>query len=308
MLILARGDYNIDNNKILAFAKHPLPYLRQIEEEMMEIHRIKPGKAIKLAEIDPNDKGDWEGKKSEGVARLEDLRQKLDQLQYILYAENKHKVLIVLQAMDTAGKDGTIRSVFEGINPAGVNVASFKSPTVQELAHDYLWRIHARVPGKGELVIFNRSHYEDVLIVRVHKWITMEQCQQRYRQINEFERMLADEGTTILKFFLHIDKEEQKKRLLERLDTPEKQWKFSSSDLPERALWGDYMQAYEDAINRTSTDWAPWYVVPANHNWYRNMVVADTIVETLQKLDMHFPAPETDLVQYRKQLESEGQS
>jgi PPK2 family polyphosphate:nucleotide phosphotransferase len=197
--------------------------------------------------------------------------------------------------MDTGGKDGTIRHVFEGVNPSGVRVASFKVPTNEELDHDYLWRVHKQTPGKGEIVIFNRSHYEDVLVVRVHKLVPKSVWSKRYAQINDFERMLVEEGTTILKFFLHIDKEEQKSRLQARLDTPNKQWKFSVGDLAERKLWPEYLEAYQDAISSTSSEWAPWYIVPANRKWYRNLVIANIIIQTLTNLKMYYPEPTENL-------------
>jgi len=269
----------------------------------MDTYLVKSGKQVKLKDINPDDRGEWTDKKEQGVAKLVELRLRLDRLQDVLYAEHRHKILIVIQAMDTAGKDGTIRSVFEGINPEGVKVTSFKVPTPIELDHDYLWRVHSQVPGKGELVIFNRSYYEDVLIVRVHKLVPDPVWKRRYAQINDFERMLCEEGTTILKFFLHINLVEQKRRLLERLDTPEKNWKFNPADLEERKLWPDYMQAYEDALNQTSTEWAPWHIIPANHNWYRNMIVASIVVKTLEDLKMSYPHTIENLEQYRKPLE-----
>lgn len=260
----------------------------------MDRYRIKPGSRVDLCEWDPNDKSAFpEGKKA-GRKRLLELNQRLEELQELLYAEHKHKVLIVLQAMDTGGKDGTIRHVFEGVNPQGVRVASFKKPTLEELDHDYLWRVHEQVPGKGEMVIFNRSHYEDVLVVRVHNLAPKGVWSKRYDHINSFERTLADEGTTILKFFLHIDLNEQKERLQARLDEPNKHWKFNPGDLKERKLWPKYMKAYEDAISKTSTDWAPWHIVPANRKWYRNLVVGTVIIETLEGLNMRYPEPEFD--------------
>jgi PPK2 family polyphosphate:nucleotide phosphotransferase len=213
----------------------------------------------------------------------------------MLYAEHKHKVLIVLQAMDSGGKDGTIRHVFDGVNPQGVKVASFKVPTKEELDHDYLWRVHEHTPGKGEIVIFNRSHYEDVLVVRVHDLVPRPVWRRRFKHIRDFERILADEGTTILKFFLHIDLEEQKERFQARLDTPHKRWKFRLGDLEERKLWDSYHKAYEDAITKTSTKWAPWYIIPANRKWYRNLVISRIIVETLEGLDMSYPESKEDL-------------
>jgi len=272
----------------------------------MEDYRVKPHQKIDLAkDCDPNDYGEWKGKKAKGVARLTELRAELDALQQVLYAEHQHKVLVLIQAMDTAGKDGTIRAVFDGVNPQGVHVASFKVPTQIEADHDFLWRVHAQVPAKGELVVFNRSQYEQVLVVRVHNLEPEKEWRKHYQQINDFEKLLTDTGTTILKFFLNIDLDEQKQRLLERIDTPEKQWKFSPGDLPERKLWWQYMEAYQEAISQTSTEYAPWHIVPANHNWYRNLVVAEVIVEALKKLDMHYPQAAEDLDQYKKELNEE---
>jgi PPK2 family polyphosphate:nucleotide phosphotransferase len=272
----------------------------------MEDYRVKPHQKIDLAkDCDPNDYGEWKGKKAKGVARLTELRAELDALQQVLYAEHQHKVLVLIQAMDTAGKDGTIRAVFDGVNPQGVHVASFKVPTQIEADHDFLWRVHAQVPAKGELVVFNRSQYEQVLVVRVHNLEPEKEWRKHYQQINDFEKLLTDTGTTVLKFFLNIDLDEQKQRLLERIDTPEKQWKFSPGDLPERKLWWQYMEAYQEAISQTSTEYAPWYIVPANHNWYRNLVVAEVIVEALKKLDMHYPQAAENLDQYKKELNEE---
>jgi PPK2 family polyphosphate:nucleotide phosphotransferase len=197
--------------------------------------------------------------------------------------------------MDTGGKDGTIRHVFDGVNPQGVKVASFKKPTPRELAHDYLWRVHPHTPGNGEIVIFNRSHYEDVLVVRVHELVPKKVWNRRYEQINDFERRLAEEGTTILKFFLHISKQEQKERLRARLDEPDKNWKFSSGDLAERALWDDYQQAYEDVLSNTSTKWAPWYIIPADQKWFRNLLISQILVDTLERLKMRYPEAEEGL-------------
>jgi PPK2 family polyphosphate:nucleotide phosphotransferase len=251
--------------------------------------RIKPGSKVDLKDWDPSDHSGFDDGEQAARERLITLRDKLEKLQELLYAEHKHRLLIVLQAMDTGGKDGTIAKVFDGVNPQGVRVASFKSPTPPELDHDYLWRIHPHVPGKGEIVIFNRSHYEDVLIVRVHKLAPEEVWERRYSQINDFERMLTEEGVTILKFFLHIDKDEQKQRLQARLDDPSKHWKFNVGDLAERKLWSDYMKAYEDVLTETSTGWAPWTVVPANHKWYRNLVVIESVVGALEDFDMKYP-------------------
>jgi len=268
----------------------------------MDEHRVKPGEKIKLNEIKCSVPKKWEGRKVEGLAKLAELHQELDKLQEVLYAEHKHRVLVVLQAMDTGGKDGTIRAVMEGVNPQGVKVASFKTPTPIELDHDYLWRVHSQTPGKGDLVIFNRSHYEDVLVVRVHNLAPEEVWKKRFDQINAFEKTLADEGTTILKFFLHIDLDEQKERLLDRINDPTKRWKFNPGDLEERKLWPEYMKAFEDVLEKTSTTWAPWYIVPANANWYRNLVVADTLVDTLKALNMNYPDPVENIEQYKTQF------
>ncbi|MDQ1314233.1 MAG: hypothetical protein QG662_342 [Pseudomonadota bacterium] len=253
--------------------------------------RIAPGARVDLSKWDADD-ADIIGKdKSDARERLDEQREKLETLQELLYAEGRHKLLIVLQAMDTAGKDSTIRHVFQGVDPLGVRVASFKSPTPYELARDYLWRVHHHVPGAGEIAIFNRSHYEDVLITRVNGWIDAAECKRRYRQINDFERMLAETGVTILKFYLHISKDEQKKRLEERRDNPQKQWKFQPGDLAVRAQWGGYMKAYEAALSATSTGHAPWHVIPANNKLARNLMVSSLLIEALEGLKMRYPEP-----------------
>ncbi len=265
----------------------------------MDRYRVKPGSTVHLKEWDPNDHALFDGGKKAGKAALPALNPRLETLQELMYAEGKHRLLIVLQAMDTGGKDGTIRHVFEGVNPQGVKVASFKRPTAEELAHDYLWRVHKHVPGNGEITIFNRSHYEDVLVVRVHNLVPQDVWQRRYKQISAFEKLLADEGTTILKFFLHIDLDEQKERLQARLDEPEKRWKFAKGDLAERKLWPDYIRAYEDALAKTSTDYAPWYVIPANRKWYRNLLISQIIIDKLESLEMRYPEAEEGLDGYR---------
>ena len=257
----------------------------------MKQYRIKPGKAVSLDEYDPDDTGGYDDKR-DLKKKTEKLVTRLGDLQELLYAEHEHKVLIVLQGMDTSGKDGTVRHVMDGFNPQGVRVASFKKPTEPELEHDYLWRVHAQVPAKGEVVVFNRSHYEDVLVVRVHDLVPEARWRQRYAQINEFERMLTENGTVILKFFLNISRDEQKKRLEERISDPTKRWKFQHGDIEERKLWNDYQKAYEDALERTSTKWAPWYVVPANAKWYRNHLVATVIADALEDLKMKYPEPD----------------
>jgi PPK2 family polyphosphate:nucleotide phosphotransferase len=263
----------------------------------MDRYRVTPGSRVDLSEWDPRDKQGFPMAKKEGKRLLKELNGRLEALQELLFAEHEHKVLIVLQAPDTGGKDGTIRHVFEGVNPQGVKVAAFKQPTPEELDHDYLWRVHQHTPGKGEIVIFNRSHYEDVLVVRVHNLVPPEVWRKRYAQINDFERLLSEEGTTILKFYLHIDLDEQKERLQARLDEPTKRWKFNPGDLEERKLWPVYMRAYAEALSKTSTEWAPWHIVPANRKWYRNLVIASTIIETLEGLGMEYPEPAIGLDQ-----------
>ncbi len=259
----------------------------------MEKYRIAPGAALRLDDLSPGDTGGVDKTAARDETRA--LNRRLEALQELLYAEGKHKVLIVLQAMDAAGKDGTIRHVFDRVNPQGVKVASFKKPTSMEIAHDYLWRVHAHTPGTGEITIFNRSHYEDVLIVRVLGLVPEERWQRRYEHIRAFEQLLADEGTTILKFYLHISKEEQRARLQARLDDPSKHWKFDVGDLDQRKLWADYMDAYETAISETSTAAAPWYVIPAERKWFRNLVISRILVESLEGLNMSFPEQTEDL-------------
>lgn len=260
----------------------------------MDQYRIKPSQTVRLEAWDPTDTSAFPDKKRDARAELEELRNELEELQEVLYAEHRHKVLVVLQGRDTSGKDGTIRRVFDGVNPQGVRVAHFRKPTPEELDHDFLWRVHKQVPGSGEMVIFNRSHYEAVLVERVHRIVPESVWRARYAQINDFERLLSEEGTTILKFFLHIDADEQKRRMKERLEDPAKQWKFNPGDLDERRLWPDYTRAYEDALELTSTASAPWYVVPANRNWHRDLVVSRILVTTLRKLEMRYPALSVD--------------
>ena len=256
----------------------------------IDAYRVKPGDKVSLSKLDTRATLFWDdGEKDEAREQLLVLNDRLEMLQELLWAQQKERMLVVLQAMDAGGKDGTIRRVFEGVNPSGVRVASFKKPSTRELAHDYLWRVHRQVPADGEIVIFNRSHYEDVLVVRVMELVPKKVWSKRYRHIVEFERMLADEGTTIVKLYLHISRDEQRERLQDRLDVPEKHWKFEEGDLVPRAHWDDYMEAFEDAIERTSTEVAPWYIVPADRKWYRNLVVSEILIQTLEALDMSYP-------------------
>jgi PPK2 family polyphosphate:nucleotide phosphotransferase len=274
-------------------------------EIKLDAFRIAPGDKVHLDKIDPSGTPSYDGDKSGAKEVIEQLTVQLDGLQERLYAGHKHSILIILQGMDTCGKDGTIEHVFEGVNPQGVRVANFKAPTPNELAHDYLWRVHREAPAKGEIAIFNRSHYEDVLVVRVHELVPEKVWQKRYKQINNFERTLTEEGTIILKFFLHISMDEQKQRLIDRLDEPEKHWKFNPDDLKERALWGDYQKAYEDAIEETSTEFAPWYIIPANRKWFRNLVIASILTKTLKDLDLQPSGviKEEDVAAYKAELE-----
>lgn len=252
---------------------------------------VPPGKKVKLGSWDPRDTDGFDGGKNNGTELLTEFNERLAALQQVLYAQSAHKILVVLQGMDTSGKDGTIKHVFRSINPLGVRVANFKRPTERELAHDYLWRVHQHAPGNGEIVIFNRSHYEDVLVTRVHALVDDATIERRYAHINDFERMLADEGTIIRKFFLHISKDEQKARLQERLDNPAKRWKFEHGDIDERKRWDDYQAAYQDAIAATSTKHAPWYMVPGDRKWYRNLVISKVLIEALEGLDLRYPDP-----------------
>jgi PPK2 family polyphosphate:nucleotide phosphotransferase len=254
-------------------------------------HRVEPGTDVRLRDWDTDGTDDFAGGKKKAKAALAAHSSRLDELQQVLFAEDRHRVLIVLQGMDTSGKDGTVRHVFHGVNPVGVDVANFKKPNDLELEHDYLWRVHARTPRRGEIMVFNRSHYEDVLVVRVHDLVAPEVWERRYDHLNDFERLLADEGTTIIKLFLHISKDRQKQRLQARLDNPDKNWKFEHGDIAERKRWDDYVEAYEAVLTRTSTDHAPWYVVPSDRKWYRNLVVSTIVNERLEALEMAYPDP-----------------
>jgi PPK2 family polyphosphate:nucleotide phosphotransferase len=260
--------------------------------------RVKPGARVRLAEHDPDDTGGLRDK-SEAEKPMQKNLERLSELQYLLYAEGRRALLIVLQAMDAGGKDGTIRHVMSGLNPQGCRVTSFKAPSATELAHDFLWRIHAAAPAKGEIGIFNRSHYEDVLVARVHGLVSEKVWRGRYEQINRFEETLSKNHIRILKFFLHISKGEQRKRLEERLRDPAKNWKISPADLAERKRWGAYVAAYEEALSRCSTEEAPWFIIPANHKWFRNLAVSQIIADALEKMDMKFPPPSFDVSKAR---------
>jgi PPK2 family polyphosphate:nucleotide phosphotransferase len=255
-------------------------------------YRVKPGDKVKLKSIASDDDGGLD--KAEGHKQLDKLLEQMSELQERMYAEGKHGLLVVLQAMDAGGKDSTIRKVFGPLNPQGCKVANFKAPNDVELAHDFLWRIHQHTPRKGYISVFNRSHYEDVLVVRVKKLVEASRWKARYEHINAFEKMLHDEGTKIVKFYLHISRDYQKQRLQRRLDRPDKHWKFNPADLAERARWNDYRRAFEDALGKCSTDFAPWYVIPAETRWYRDLVVASVVVETLKSMKMKYPKPTFD--------------
>ena len=255
---------------------------------------VKPKAKFSLSHFDTENKSIFKGDKAQAALVLEDVANEINALQDILYAQGKHKVLLVLQGMDASGKDGTVKHVFSACDPLGIRLASFKGPTDEELAHDFLWRVHKEVPKKGEIVIFNRSHYEDVLIVKVHDWIDEAECKRRYAQINDFERMLAETGTTIIKCFLNISKAEQKVRMQKRLDDPTKTWKFNPNDLNERALWPQYMQAYESAIAATSTTHAPWFVIPSDNKTNRNLLISTILLAHLKKLKPTYPIAPAD--------------
>jgi PPK2 family polyphosphate:nucleotide phosphotransferase len=261
--------------------------------------RVKPGDKVKLRSYDPDDSPKGLSKE-EGEAALPALLDELGKLQFRLYAEHRQGLLVVLQGIDGSGKDGTIRHVMTGMNPAGCVVTSFKEPTKLELDHDFLWRVHSHVPAKGDVAVFNRSHYEDVLVVRVHRLVPQDVWSKRYGLINDFEHLLrAEAGTTVVKLFLHISKEEQLRRFEQRLEDPERQWKIAESDYTERERWDEYVEAYEDVLSETSTKHAPWYVVPADKKWARNLMVAQVLADTLRGMDIQPPEPAVDLHRIR---------
>jgi PPK2 family polyphosphate:nucleotide phosphotransferase len=260
---------------------------------------VEPGKKVHLRRIDPG----YTGKHESHEKAQPEIRKHLErmaELQYLLYANASRSLLVVLQALDAGGKDGTIRHLFSGMNPQGTRVFAFKQPTADELAHDFLWRVHARTPGKGEVVIFNRSHYEDVLVVRVHKLVKKSVWSSRYEVIDHFEEMLAQNDTTILKFYLHISPEEQLARFARRLDDPERRWKISESDYSERELWPEYIEAYEEALEKTSTDHAPWYVIPSNAKWFRDLAISKIVGDTMEEMGMSPPPARVDLDEIRR--------
>jgi PPK2 family polyphosphate:nucleotide phosphotransferase len=262
---------------------------------------VEPDSKVRLKDFDPGYHGKHESKEK-ALPEIQEYLQKMEQLQYLMYAERKHSLLIVLQGLDAAGKDGVVRHIFTGINPAGCVVSDFKQPTPEELAHDFLWRVHPRVPTKGSIAIFNRSHYEDVLVVRVHELVPEKVWSKRYDEINEFEKLIATQNkTTILKFFLHISKQEQLARFEKRLDDPARQWKISESDYKEREYWGDYVEAFEDVLNKTSTERAPWFVIPSNHKWFRDLAVSQIIARTMEDMDMQMPKPTVALAKVRRE-------
>ena len=261
---------------------------------------VKPGSKIRLKHFDPGYHGEHESRKS-ALPEIEKNRQKMDELQYLMYAEHKRSLLVVLQGLDAGGKDGTVRHVFTGMNPAGCISVGFKQPTPKELAHDFLWRVHPHVPAKGSVVIFNRSHYEDVLVARVHDLVPEKIWSKRYDEINDFEKLITTQNnTTILKFFLHISKEEQLARFEKRLDDPARQWKISESDYKEREYWDDYTKAFEDVLNKTSTEHAPWFIIPSNHKWFRDLAISQIIVRQMEDMDMQFPKPTVNLAEIRR--------
>lgn len=261
---------------------------------MTRKHLLEPGRKIRLDDW-PTAGKEYHADREEAEASFIALREELIEWQRRLYADDRHKLLIIFQAMDAGGKDGAIGKVFRGVNPQGVRVHSFKGPSTEELAHDFLWRIHQRVPPRGMIGVFNRSHYEDVLIVRVDSLVPESVWRPRYRLINDFEKHLTETGTTILKFYLHISNEEQRERLQARLNEPDKNWKFSVDDLEKRKQWGAYMEAYDEMLERTSTSYAPWYIIPSDQKWYRDLALAEVIVGTLRRLDPRYPAPKMDL-------------
>jgi PPK2 family polyphosphate:nucleotide phosphotransferase len=271
--------------------------------------RVTPGSKVKLSKVDASFKDEHESHEH-AMPEIEKYAQKLHDLQYLMYAEDRRSLLICLQGRDAAGKDGTINHVLSAMNPQGCTVTGFKVPTKEEAAHDFLWRYHQHTPGRGHVAIFNRSHYEEVLVQRVHNMVPKSVWSQRYEHINDFERMLAENGTHILKFYLHIDPEEQLERFKQRIVDPARHWKISDGDYAERPFWDDYTKAFEAALERCSTDHAPWFIIPSNHKWFRNLAISRIVAETLESLNMKFPAPTVDIDEIKKKyheiVEEEG--
>lgn len=268
-------------------------------ENYIKIFGVKPGSKVNLKKIDASFKDQHESRKHAG-SEMDSYIDKMRDLQYLMYAEGKRSLLICLQGRDAAGKDGTINHVLSAMNPQGCTVTGFKVPSSEEAAHDFLWRYHKAAPARGQVAIFNRSHYEDVLITRVHNLVPKEIWSSRYEQINDFEKMLYKNGTHILKFYLHIDPEEQLKRFKKRLDDPDRHWKISDGDYTERPFWDAYTEAFEEALSRCSTKHAPWFIIPSNHKWFRNLAISRIVSETMESLEMKFPEPKVDIAEIRK--------
>jgi PPK2 family polyphosphate:nucleotide phosphotransferase len=275
-----------------------------VESNLLTMFKIEPGAKVSLGNIDPSYCGRYASYEAALPEILSQLH-KMDQLQNLMYAERKRSVLVVLQGLDACGKDGVVRHIVTGMNPAGCRVVGFKQPTPEDLGHDFLWRVHPHVPAKGEVVIFNRSHYEDVLVVRVHQLVPVHVWSKRYDLINELERLLVVENyTTVLKFFLYISKEEQLARFKRRLDDPARRWKISESDYREREYWDEYVKAFQDMLHKTSTQHAPWFVIPSNHKWFRDLAVSQIITRTLEELDMQLPETAVDIARIRRRYHS----
>jgi PPK2 family polyphosphate:nucleotide phosphotransferase len=273
------------------------------EEPHIEKFRVQPGSQIRLKKIDPSYTGKHDSRK-EASPELQEQLERLEALQYLLYADASRSLLVVLQGLDASGKDGTVRHIFSGMNPQGTSVFAFKEPTPQELAHDFLWRVHKHTPGKGEVVIFNRSHYEDVLVARVHRLVPESVWSKRYALINDFESMLVESGTCILKFYLHISPQEQLARFKQRLDDKMRNWKISESDYSERKLWPQYVEAYDEALSRTSTKHAPWFVIPADHKWFRNLAISKVVADAMDDMKLKLPPARVDLRDIRRKYHS----
>ncbi len=268
---------------------------------------VTPGQKVRLGKVDPSYTGTHQSHEK-ALPQIQTDVARMDELQYLLYADGNQSLLIVLQALDAGGKDGVVRHLFTGMNPQGASVACFKQPSRLEAAHDFLWRAHQHAPGKGEVVIFNRSHYEDVLVVRVHKLVAQSVWSKRYALINDFEKMLDRNGTRILKFYLHISPEEQLARFKQRLDDPARHWKISETDYTERELWPEYLEAFEEAIEQTSTKCAPWYVIPANHKWFRDLAISQIIASTMDDMRLKLPPTQVNIEEIRRKYHAAEQA